>query len=76
MGAWLVVITYLGGASWGPVVTIEQVPTMDICIRMRDRIVSTIDEMSRSNASAAGQTVRGVTSAGRKVVEASCEAKP
>ena len=46
----LIVITYMAGASWGPLVSITPLPSLLECIRTRAFVAKGIERVARSNS--------------------------
>jgi hypothetical protein len=74
----LVVVTFLGGNSWGPVVHTQVLRTELQCQAAAKAVIARVDDMAKTNATATGQTVSGVTAIGRQVVSttATCKRLP
>jgi hypothetical protein len=72
----LVVVTFLGGNSWGPVVHTQALRTELQCQAAAKAVIDQVDDMAKTNSTATGQTVGGVTAIGRQVVSATCTRLP
>lgn len=69
----LIVITYLGGNTWGPMVDMQQFETKQQCEAVASAVLAQVDEMSKSNAFAMGQTLNGKANNGRVIATARCK---
>jgi hypothetical protein len=69
----LVIVTYMGGNAWGPIVQTQQLSSKSQCEIAAKAVIEQVDEMSKTNATATGQTKNGATELGRKVVTAKCK---
>jgi hypothetical protein len=45
----LILITYLGGASWGPQVSMQEFSSYESCLSAQKVAVGMIDEMNKTN---------------------------
>lgn len=63
----LIVITYLGGSAWGPVVSMQEFASKQNCIAAKSAVVEQYNALASSNV--AGGVSR------RDVVNASCVPK-
>lgn len=75
----LIVVSYLAGASWGPLVSLATLPSSLECLRTRASVAASIERVARSNSTAQISTVEdgpdltviaGV--GGREVARLSC----
>ncbi|HJV74797.1 MAG TPA: hypothetical protein VJ654_11290 [Noviherbaspirillum sp.] len=57
----LIVMTYLGGASWGPTVAMERFGSEALCRSAAKQIVAQLETMNQSNL-AGGQARRDILS--------------
>jgi hypothetical protein len=79
MNTILVVITYLAGSAWGPVVSMVDTPSVDACKSTRSAVATGIAKAAKSNISGGAVTVDVddddivvTTAAGREVARLSC----
>ena len=66
----LIVVTYLSGATWGPIVHTQLMPSALACRRAATAVIAAVDDASVGNMSVVSG---GVSVNGRAVVKARCE---